>query len=56
MSLRATSGKCEAKAAVRSLLQITAVFLASTGIWLVQILAPQQKYDYQRPLLDHPTV
>jgi hypothetical protein len=30
--------------------------LAFTGIWLVQILAPQQKYDYQKPLLDFPTI
>jgi hypothetical protein len=41
MSLRTPSRECEAKAAVRSYPQITAVFLASTGIWLVKILATQ---------------
>jgi len=31
-------------------------FLPFTGIWLVEILALQQKYNYQKPLLDPPTV
>jgi hypothetical protein len=56
MNLRASSGECEAKRPLLDPPTDNISFLAFTGIWLVQILAPQQKYDYQKPLLDFPTV